>query len=190
MTLLEVLVVGTCLLLFLCFFVLPNLVGCPDHGRSKVSRVKADLRSMATAVEAYFVDHSAYPAWSDNPAINGFQTVTRRLDEVRGQPTFRDDYAWGGPESIRAPTAYVTSHFTDPFAPAKGATFCYTTGGAFGAGWIMWSAGPDGDYDLTMGNVHALYDPATKVPSDGLVELTYDPTNGATSGGDVYRLRE
>jgi hypothetical protein len=29
--------------------------------RSKVSRVKADMRSVVTALEAYFTDHNAYP---------------------------------------------------------------------------------------------------------------------------------
>ena len=58
-------------------------------------------------------------------------------------------------------------------------------GGAIG--WIIWSPGPDGIYDI---DPFADYDPRlTELPLS-LLNKTYDPTNGTRSRGDVYRLKQ
>jgi hypothetical protein len=52
-----------------------------------------------------------------------------------------------------------------------------------GRGWILWSPGPDGRYDIDAARD---YDPRVPI-SPSLLEKTYDPTNGAVSAGDVWR---
>jgi prepilin-type N-terminal cleavage/methylation domain-containing protein len=57
-TLLELLVVMA-IIAILYAVAVPNFLEA--QSRSKVSRVKADMRSMATGIEAYYVDNNAYP---------------------------------------------------------------------------------------------------------------------------------
>ena len=40
----------------------------PLHDRAKISRVKADMRTFATALEAYNVDYNKYP-WSKSHSL-------------------------------------------------------------------------------------------------------------------------
>jgi type II secretory pathway pseudopilin PulG len=56
-------------------------------------------------------------------------------------------------------------------------------------GWIVWSAGPDGDYDLNPSNIKRAYSSTESVPSSLLIRHTYDPINGTTSGGDIWKIR-
>lgn len=56
-------------------------------------------------------------------------------------------------------------------------------------GYIVWSCGPDLKYDLNAANIAAAYDPSQKIPSAYLVARIYDPSNGATSGGDIVRYK-
>lgn len=54
-------------------------------------------------------------------------------------------------------------------------------------GWILISAGLDHDYDI---RPVKLFDPSTTQPSPALVHLTYDPTNGVNSSGDLWHLNQ
>ncbi len=126
---------------------------------SEVSRTKSDLRSMATALEAYWIDSAWYP-----PNLN---TNPPQVSSA-----------------LTTPVAYVTMVFPDVFAPTPGTSLRYYTDGK---GWIMWSAGPDNDYDLQW----QIYNLSFDQPSDELLALyTYDPTNGTVSDGDIWRVRD
>ncbi len=158
--------------------------------RSKVSRVKSDMRSMATAIEAYHIDTNAYPGWSTDPQINAFGPLGEHPD-LAGRPTFRSDYSRGGPMSLTTPVSYITHFFVDPFSATKGATFNYWTPPADkGIGWIVWSPGPDGVYDITLQNVSVYYGATNHVLPAELIERTFDPTNGTVSGGDIFRVKQ
>lgn len=145
--------------------------------RSKPSRALADMRSYATAIETYYVDFNTYtkpvpftssPFWKPgNAALEA--AVQKHLGTV--------------PTTLTTPIAYVTSLFPDPYAPIRGMAFAYHSNGM---NWILVSAGPDEDYD---------FDPAADfsnetTPTERLLQKTYDPTNGAKSGGDMWRLRQ
>jgi hypothetical protein len=172
----------------------------PTAPYSNVARVRGDMRTITIALETYFLDHQAYPAWSAAPARNAFGDLARRDATLAALPTFA--LAHGTPlQTLTTPTAYVTSYFDDPFAPVRGATFCYwhaagsaasstTSATAAIPGYILWSPGPDNKYDLMLDNIAAANDPASRTPSDLLVGLTYDPSNGVKSGGDVYRYKQ
>ncbi len=173
-----------------------------------VSRAKSDMRSLATAIESYFVDYGVYPASSVLGSANHPETTTLPPNGDLPIPTFRLRLPGSSEfETLTTPISYITQYFTDPFAPSRGDTYAYWVwqyqdGPEKGEtpGWILWSPGPDRDYDITAANVASLYSPFDilpgngspfyLVPSNALLERTYDPTNGSTSDGDVYRFKQ
>jgi prepilin-type N-terminal cleavage/methylation domain-containing protein len=192
-TILELIVVIV-ILGILALIAVPNFMESCGH-RSPVSTAKADQRSLATALESYYIDHKSYPAWSASPDL-GINASSRRWAALNPPvPTFLARSA-SHPEliTITTPVSYLTSYFVDPMAPMKNVTFGYYSINALNegdpAGWFTWSPGPDADYDITMKNIEAIYDPAQQVPNPALVDLTYDPTNGTKSSGDVWRAKQ
>ena len=151
-TLIELLIV-VAIIAILAAIAVPNFLEAQT--RSKVSRVRSDLRSYATAIESYYVDNNSYPVWSSSATANDYGAnnqpqISTTPPSARFTPTFRVKGAESGGDpdmlaTLTTPVAYITSHFADPFADSKGAIFCYTVGGFFNEGWIMWSYGPDTD---------------------------------------------
>jgi type II secretory pathway pseudopilin PulG len=151
--------------------------------RSQVSRTQSDLRMMATAIEAYYVDHNAYPAHTldrtktllnGTPSINADPTVPFPLSDPTGRVA-----------SIISPVQYLTSYPSDPFRPVDpevGFAY-YSTGTA----WILYSPGPDQTYDIVA--PAALFDPEDgSLLDEPWLLLAFDPTNGTVSAGDVLRV--
>jgi type II secretory pathway pseudopilin PulG len=153
--------------------------------RAKVSRAKADIRSIVTAVEAYYVDWNNYPP--NLPMIASFNW---------GENYF----------AVTTPVAYMTSIPNDPFRlmlpenssdPNKNAndrtSFEYFRYGAMSQdpppappfngdeGYSLRSMGPDQDLDL----VGSSEDPGE---TESLLNGVYDATNGTISNGDVIRF--
>ena len=190
-TLLEIFVV----LLVIGFLALVAMPTCPPSVvRSRVSRVKADHRSIAIGLEAYFVDQASYPD-------TGAETIWRRAeleDDAKGTSLTGEQLPTilSSSDPDHPFRKYITPTFFDPFGTEAAAPYCYwpVTGyseeGKALPGWIIWSAGPDGDYDLTLANIAEAYKPAERVPNDILINLAYDPTNGSVSSGDVYRTKQ
>ena len=221
-TLIELLIV-VAIIAILAAIAVPNFLEAQT--RSKVARVKADLRTLATAIQAFHSDHNHYPVGTDDaplipqriadhfarstvaPGASGapfsfytFQTVDIP-DTVRGH-------------SLTTPVAYTTTIPFDPFASEPGfVTYSYREGrDGDRSGWIITSFGPDRD-DLDNGGknngcghlaarlcgrhgdiseVHAMpgsgrwqVDQGTR--NAALAGVTYDPTNGSISDGDLWR---
>lgn len=143
--------------------------------RSKVSRVKADMRSLATGIESYFVDNNRYPPCDTKG------TMRKSAPGEQGIPSF------AGPQ-LTTPVAYLTGYMTDAFAQA-GQIYAYYVDekpkDPASAGWILVSPGPDGKFDMDW----RLYDISKTQPSPELLLRSYDPTNGLISGGDIYRVK-
>ncbi|HUT23546.1 MAG TPA: prepilin-type N-terminal cleavage/methylation domain-containing protein, partial [Sumerlaeia bacterium] len=135
-TLIELLIV-VAIIAILAAIAVPNFLEA--QVRSKVARVKSDMRSVATACESYLVDHNTYPTEPDN---------TRLFLEYIAP--------------LSTPVAYLSSlELRDPFTPktptwGPGAsdfrrTYCYLTyHGPWGQGiawhpkcYIITSFGPD-----------------------------------------------
>ena len=153
--------------------------------RSKASRVKADLRSMATAIETYFIDNQAYPSMIPLSAFARFREVRDPLIAL-GLTAVNP----GRPESrlhgLTTPVSYLTSLFTDPYQPLdKSLPFAYAT---VGEGWIAYSPGPDGIYDINP--PHVFYTGAGEPHTPALINATYDPSNGSGSKGDIWRVMQ
>jgi len=94
-TLIELLIV-VAIIAILAAIAVPNFLEAQT--RSKVARIKADERSVATALEAYCVDYNAFP-------------VTRPEDQ---HPYLYIQYV----RDLSTPVAYITSVLLkDPFTP-------------------------------------------------------------------------
>lgn len=187
----------------------PNFIAA--RIRSDVAQVKNDQRNLATAIEAYYVDHQNFPP-------NNFGMP-------RGVPGI-------GPGAIQAlillstPIAYIPNSFIeDPFArkydpsdvtpgfiaytnsleadadaiaAINGANLTSTQKRTlFDTGFWLTSAGPD--HIASLQNIaDSNHDRATGIQIEDFHEFVqelaheaphYDPSNGTISNGDIFRTR-
>jgi type II secretion system protein G len=103
-TLIELLIV-VAIIAILAAIAVPNFLEA--QMRSKVSRVKADMRSMATAMESYAVDWNRYPMPSDADGAY----VPDPIAATNVNP-----FETRSPILLTTPVAYMTSLPEDPFA--------------------------------------------------------------------------
>lgn len=191
-TLIELLIV-VAIIAILAAIALPNFIEAQT--RSKVARAKADIRSMATAIEAYCVDHNTYPPYS-NPAdkmIGGLCALTTPVSFMTEIP--RDPFGaswyphpdnphasrrWGFYE-LGSGKANVRSSGAQPFSNDT---------------WMLECDGPDGYDDTSPGSgvnlstsgypwVHLT---GTPQEMEVICAMAYDPTNGTISRGEIYRV--
>jgi prepilin-type N-terminal cleavage/methylation domain-containing protein len=196
-TLIELLIV-VAIIAILAAIAVPNFLEA--QVRSKVSRVKADLRSMRTAIEAYAVDWNAYP-----------MTVWPGYNERRQDPNQQAVQIL--PVDITTPVAYMTSRPSDPFA--KGTTqrldvILYTYGDlktlrrltdlgtltpVAGMPGYVYIPGTPGELDSFEFYFGAYFEwsigpagPTQLLPNGSEVSFfqTYDATNGTVSLGHVF----
>ena len=84
-TLIELLIV-VAIIAILAAIAVPNFLEAQT--RAKVSRTKADMRSVATALESFYVDNNWYPPdgqWQE-PAHSGYATVASITNKVGSAP--------------------------------------------------------------------------------------------------------
>lgn len=175
-TLIELLIVIG-IIAILALIAIPNLLEAQT--RAKVSRAKSDMRTIATALEAYATDSHAYPPDYDSNIYPGISVPDESL-------TFA---------ALTTPVAFITSVPRDPFRPVfsawqRGSYFDYYGADAspfystpanieawtsHNIKWFIFSIGPDKVNDRLPANMDA--------PAD----YSYDPTNGTASSGDFGR---
>jgi prepilin-type N-terminal cleavage/methylation domain-containing protein len=213
-TLIELLIV-VAIIAILAAIAVPNFLEAQT--RSKVSRVKSDMRTMDTALKAYYVDANRYP-------------FDKAYSNTMGIPANRQLRDWGISSlyMLSTPVSYVSSvSFDDPFlvsneagaipagwpAPPAGELPYYNLGygldvttnsnrGNWGdlvgpanvntpnAGFVLVSYGPDQLY-MASEWISAGPDANTGSNSLGLnkrIDQIYDPTNGTVSAGDIVRV--
>ena len=200
-TLIELLIV-VAIIAILAAIAIPNFIEA--QVRSKVSRAKADMRSIATAIESYRVDHTNYPA-DRNAHTNAGRDLN---DPVLALMVFLSP--------ITTPISYMSSIPTDPFqnrwlgAAAAESTvmkqFAYWSeswrdimwgfnenvkahGFLSGKVWSLTSIGPDsfpssGPHGIFGIEVFAHLTANANSNAAGF----YDSTNGSKSGGDICRF--
>ncbi len=182
------------------------------EAREKYFRARSDMRSVATGIESYFVDYAQYPASTEDVSKSIHASLPGKGPSAAWSlPTFQigapiagvdpNSPDWRGlaPATLTTPVAYLTSLFQDPFTKEEGHTFQYfsitstTIPTAKGMkdgklpGWVAWSPGPDGKYDLAWQN----YDPNdTTKTLKAFAPQTYDPSNGTISPGDLWRIKQ
>lgn len=166
-TLIELLVV-VAIIAILATIAVPNFLEAQT--RAKVSRVKADIRTISVAMEAYAVDSNVYPYC--NP-----QADHAYLPDI---------------PMLTTPIAYITSLPKDVFPrlnaderesyyryyPVAYWRIFYPNIELQSWNWIIMSNGPDRRIDIDRANAEdAIY---------GDFWMVYDPTNGTLSPGDIW----
>lgn len=174
-TLIELLIV-VAIITILASIAVPNLLEAQT--RSKVARVKNDLRVLATALEAYRNDNQAYPDFLD--------IDSRGVWQLR---------------PLTTPVAFITSLPPDPFLPPLVPEFLYGPRKTYrytsypispepATIWSLASNGPDLLNDTR--GVYRGYSPFLFYGGDPYLRdwVLYDPTNGTVSRGDVFRASD
>ena len=168
-TLIELLIV-IAIILILIAIALPNFLEAQI--RARVTKSKAEIRTIGIAMESYFLDWKVYPYESENDCAS---------PQVRS----RCGLAW-----LTSPIAYITSIPPDTFPDPNGSELSWMETGVVPAPnvflasvtWGLFTRGPDGiDSELTSASPQIVY--AEK--GDGSND-TYAPTNGTKSAGDLF----
>jgi len=192
-TLIELLIV-VAIIAVLALIALPNLLEAQT--RAKAARAKADLRSLATAIEAYYTE------WRDYPIARTF---------CAGAMESIGDYNMC-PQELTTPVAFITQRPLDVFNPrhqykyiAPGLGYAnyirtilpiwvprafpedtgpaddiaYYERGRSPVAWALWSVGPFGPKPFFQSDAEHI-----PVPK----RTWYDPTNGTVSEGVIARL--
>lgn len=192
-TLIELLIV-VAIIAILAAIAVPNFLEAQT--RSKVSRCEADMRSIATALEAYRIDNNHYPMDETWWTYNGSPPPPLHLRAVTALSL------------LTTPIAYMTSVPRNPFYnktdeqpyPSYFRYYAETWKELLmsahpdwpntGRMWSLTSVGPDqisnvGEY-LIFGE-EVLNSIPGHLPDWGPGCL-YDPTNGTVSAGDIVRV--
>jgi hypothetical protein len=154
--------------LFAAWILLEQLLLSFYHG--EVSRVRADLRSLATGLESYRVDQGACPPMTPISAHTSDTQWLRKANGLR-QTTISP--------ALTTPVGYRTSLFHDPYS-ARGVPFAYHTDGS---NWLLISPDPDSIYDFDS----TAFDFQSTQSYDAIVRWSYDASNGVSSIGDIFR---
>ena len=188
-TLIELLIV-VAIIAILAAIAIPNFLQAQI--RSKISRVKADMRSIATGVESYAVDNNEYPYVA--LPLSHFLFINYTPSATDTPPAI----------VLSTPISYITSIPIDPFGFSVGGDYAYPLrycafNGGFDAtqdaahgcpagfnqinfkyhgGWVLGSAGPDKTFNPTYSHI---------VLAQDVDRILYDPTNGTISNGDILR---
>ncbi len=154
--------------------------------RQLTARTKATMRTVAIGLEAYSVDNNTYPASAlGSDPLSAFAP----FPELKQRYSIRN-YVRGSAHSLTSPIAYIlSSHLVDPFSAdekEKRRPYSYYSGKTHG--WIVISVGPDRDYDINPERDY--HGPKPSQPEESLLIKAYDPTNGITSSGDIFRIKQ
>ena len=214
-TLIELLIV-VAIIAILAAIAVPNFLEAQT--RSKVSRAKADLRTMATAIESYTVDHNKPPREWHWDFYNDGQLLNFGLGNPSGiifPGGIRDGVLQHG---VSTPIAYITNGFMiDPFVQVGEAidadqqifSYMNVLGRAQGApSGIFGGSGATGTQPeraeanlewfgtwriLSIGPdrdyFNNLTTPGTRTVGFG-ENIAYDATNGTISEGNIVRSQK
>ena len=202
-TLIELMIV-VAIVAILAAIAVPNFLEAQT--RSRVSRAQNDLRTVAMAMESYRVDNNGYPAPRKDvkwllPTLSGDPTDVRLLSTpisyINSFPRdiFRQMAGQPGADYRIYALSYI-ARTTYPFYYRSFSEYPRTA-------WMTWSLGPDkltntGGY---FSQAAVIRNEASSLPRIGTDEngkiingtstyaggMRYDPTNGTTSFGDIYR---
>jgi type II secretion system protein G len=169
-TLIELLIV-IAIILILIAIALPNFLEAQI--RAKVTKAKAEIRTLGIAMESYFLDFKVYPCESEHnlydrrrfeAGLTWLTSPIRYIAEVPQDP-------FGGNATADAFSFYEMGGVTTVKPPCMGQ--CTET-------WAIFTKGPD----LTEDDVDSS-EPNWITYTDGSVDA-YAATNGTKSKGDIF----
>lgn len=201
-TLIELLIV-VAIIAILAAIAVPNFLEAQT--RAKISRNKADMRAVATAIESYKLDWNQYPIWEAH--VTGVWAPPGRA--IVSWP-----YHIWTPSRVSTPVAYISSLPQDPFQPkvhhptwddpgsdhGRGRLFVrhvyqpmaylmkrtdaqpwYPEAYRVAGDYFQMSNGPDREYFNTApGGINTDFRPF----------IDYDPSNGTISLGNIIRTQK
>ncbi len=191
-TLIELLIV-VAIIAILAAIAVPNFLEAQT--RSKVSRARADMRTVVTALESYFVDNNRYPLdrnfWQSKVGVNdGDVALTRMTTPIAYLTSVPANVFPNKTDNLNRVSQYryfgqqwrdliLASRVGDPLYPAATPFL-----------WTLSSSGPNqksnlGEYlifgEATFAAKFPTFLPAFQAGPTAI----YDPTNGTISEGDV-----
>jgi prepilin-type N-terminal cleavage/methylation domain-containing protein len=171
-TLIELLITVS-IVIILAAIALPNFLEAQT--RSKVSRVKSDLRTLAVGLEAYHGDNNRYPP----------STLVPRFRRLR---------------PLTTPVSYISSVPIDVFDTIDAGHGPWRSNGNFAYGsmpidvesrYALASDGPDRRPNHDPIQFYPGYSRSIwENPASGFDYIRYDPTNGTISAGDIWRVSD
>lgn len=190
-TLIELLIV-VAIIAILAAIAVPNFLEA--QVRAKVSRTKADMRTLATGLESYYVDNNRYPFDLDSRGWPWYITdvVSTPIAYVTSASALSDPFrehlkgGTAGPAVTRFRFVNYPANVTPGWVPSP-IPGNFTTrwvgeisqpavmqGMELFGQWKLSSAGPD------------------QTANSGFIagDLIYDPTNGTISDGDIIRSQK
>ena len=202
-TLLELLIV-VAIIAILAAIAVPNFMEAQT--RSKVARVRADFHAIATAIEAYAVDHIDYPRnWNpENKLLNNHLSpdlttpvaylTTHNIHDpftryVRGYGNF-DIYTYCRIVPVRKAENMEFPWRPEPVAVHNdiiGVDWCWSNPQAFQkyGHWFLRSIGPDGVPTSDLVSMK----PSHIISHWSVQDIPYDSTNGTKSFGNILRTQ-
>jgi len=181
-TLIELLIV-IAIILILIAIALPNFLEAQI--RAKVARVEADLRTIVTALETYFIDWGTYPMQSEDEFDTDAHGLSQLTTPLQYLPELPFD-VFVGSQSHAVDGVPVYFEMASTAIEANLAPFLGGPPLNIHA-YALYSHGPDviDDFD---GEGDWPFGGAAPQCFDGIVTWTYSPTNGTRSKGDIQRF--
>ena len=194
-TLIELLIV-IAIIAILALIAIPNFLEA--QVRSRVSRVHADMRSIATAIEAYTVDFQRAPIGGNEGAGGSGAPYSLWTDDTRDE-LYRQ---------FTTPVAYMTQIPVDPFMDKAASQYNQTSGKTKHLKYFEYQHMQFHAYDVNndmgrafrVGYVWYLRSPGparivgspylAAIVVDNDPGMIYDPTNGTMSIGNIHRTNK
>lgn len=202
-TLIELLIV-VAIIAILAAIAVPNFLEAQT--RAKVTRAKADMRSMATAAETYNIDFNMYMicdhpnSYYNNPS---FPRSAKFQKDAWGNSSPRDyldilnkySQKYDALFRLTSPVAYMSSlPAINPFGQyaaynAGDIWEGYTYRGTPVMGRVQASVYPQDWVNKDIGYAFDCTGPSRKLRDAGGKILVYDPTNGTASTGGIWYIK-
>lgn len=204
-TLIELLIV-VAIIAILAAIAVPNFLDA--QARSKISKAKADMRSIAVALQAYMVDNMYYPfhrldsgrSWLTGEIMYDATTPIAYITRIPRDPFATGRYKYNAGVSGHADPKTVGA----PYTPDYWTTFHYQSVNAHGyagatpptRGFIIISMGPDIEYGVDIPGVgwyqtwwllEGFVNQSAAISGEAY-GCIYNATNGTNSVGDIIWL--
>ncbi len=178
-TLIELLIV-VAIIAILAAIAIPNFIAAQT--RAKVSRVKAEMRTLGTGMESYYVDENAYPPeYLFAPYPPGVDTG-EAFERTRAEATYRH---------LTTPIAYLTSYPKDPFKGQQQSGYrgtpyywYYNWQERYGRPINPYPGSDCPWYNQPISVILTSIGPAYTAAWP----MIYDPSNGTVSNGNITRV--
>jgi prepilin-type N-terminal cleavage/methylation domain-containing protein len=190
-TLIELLIVAA-IIAILAAIAVPNFLEAQT--RAKVSRVRADHRSLVTALEAYRVDQNAYPSANNNGSMKWVRWISTPVAYIARVDI---DDPFTGKDAIKDNPDRNLSYATYRYYGFNEMGYCnadsdtgavipvYTPPGTMKVFfYALFSHGPD-RIRSKASNGKTFLDGDNLFNPNRFIELIYDPTNGTVSNGEI-----